>query len=395
MPESVTRTVMIVEESRARSIELSELLCANGYDVLLASNGSEAVALSRRVRPSLVLSGVEMPVMDGFTMCRELKSDGALGSIPVVLLTTLTAPEDIVQGLDSGADSYITRPFSPEFLLAKVASLLSGPCQIKNNPEERRIEIEYNGRHFIINAGRARTVGFLLSTYENAVMQNQALSRVQQELEELNDRLEDKVRERTSALSAEIAEKKAAERALRDSEETFRAVIEAANDAVICLGMPDTIQVWNRKAEEMFGYPAAEAIGRGLHSLVVPDEYRERAFSRLTEFFRTGEGEMLGRTVEVKALRRDGSEFPVEVSISAFNVGGQWNSVGIIRDITGRKLLEEDLRQNLEDVERMNRLMVGRELKMEELRSEIRDLRARIKVLEDSSKSSDERLKTG
>ena len=394
MADSVSRTVMIVEDSRVQAIELSELLCANGYDVLLAGNGKEAIALSKRVRPSLVLSDVVMPVMDGFTMCRELKSGAATSGIPLVLLTTLAAPEDIIRGIDSGADGYITKPFSPEFLLAKVASLLSGPCQVFNNPEEKRIEVEYNGKKFIVNAGRAQTVSFLLSTYENAVMQNNALSRVQQELKELNERLEDKVRERTSALLAEIAEKKAAERALRESEETFRAVIEAANDAVICLGRPDTIYVWNRKAEEMFGYPASEAIGKGLHTLVVPDEYRERAFSRLKEFFETGEGEIVGRTVEVKALRRDGTEFPVEVSLSAFKIGGQWNSVGIIRDITERKLLEEDMRQNLEDVERMNRLMVGRELKMEDLRAEVRKLRARLKELEDSAKSED-RLKTG
>ena len=394
MADREFRTVMIVEDSRVQALELSELLCGSGYDVLLAGNGKEALALSKRVRPSLVLSDVVMPVMDGFSMCRELKSDPSLSGIPVVLLTNLAAPEDIIQGLDSGADGYITKPFSPDFLLAKVASLLSGPRHIFNNPEEKRIELEYNGKKFIVNAGRAQTVSFLLSTYENAIMQNRALSRVQQELKELNERLEDKVRERTAALSAEIGERKAAERALRESEETFRAVIEAANDAVICLGMPDVIHVWNRKAEEMFGYPAAEAIGKGLHSLVVPDEYRDRAFSKLKDFFQTGEGEMLGRTVELKALKRDGAEFPVEVSISAFNVGGQWNSVGIIRDITERKLLEEDMRQNLEDVEKMNRLMVGRELKMEDLRAEVRKLRARLKELEDSAKSED-RLKTG
>jgi len=394
MADREFRTVMIVEDSRVQALELSELLCGSGYDVLLAGNGKEALALSKRVRPSLVLSDVVMPVMDGFSMCRELKSDPSLSGIPVVLLTNLAAPEDIIQGLDSGADGYITKPFSPDFLLAKVASLLSGPRHIFNNPEEKRIELEYNGKKFIVNAGRAQTVSFLLSTYENAIMQNRALSRVQQELKELNERLEDKVRERTAALSAEIGERKAAERALRESEETFRAVIEAANDAVICLGMPDVIHVWNRKAEEMFGFPAAEAIGKGLHSLVVPDEYRDRAFSKLKDFFQTGEGEMLGRTVELKALKRDGAEFPVEVSISAFNVGGQWNSVGIIRDITERKLLEEDMRQNLEDVEKMNRLMVGRELKMEDLRAEVRKLRARLKELEDAARS-ESRLKTG
>ena len=394
MADREFRTVMIVEDSRVQALELSELLCGSGYDVLLAGNGKEALALSKRVRPSLVLSDVVMPVMDGFSMCRELKSDPSLSGIPVVLLTNLAAPEDIIQGLDSGADGYITKPFSPDFLLAKVASLLSGPRPIFNNPEEKRIELEYNGKKFIVNAGRAQTVSFLLSTYENAIMQNRALSRVQQELKELNERLEDKVRERTAALSAEIGERKAAERALRESEETFRAVIEAANDAVICLGMPDVIHVWNRKAEEMFGFPAAEAIGKGLHSLVVPDEYRDRAFSKLKDFFQTGEGEMLGRTVELKALKRDGAEFPVEVSISAFNVGGQWNSVGIIRDITERKLLEEDMRQNLEDVEKMNRLMVGRELKMEDLRAEVRKLRARLKELEDAARS-ESRLKTG
>ncbi|HCY10736.1 MAG: hypothetical protein A2V21_309875 [Deltaproteobacteria bacterium GWC2_55_46] len=380
------KTILVVEKSD--TVSLKPMLQGRGYDVVVARNGAEAIKLARISPPALVLSDVVMPVMDGFTMCRKLKADEGLKHIPVVLITNLAAPEDIINGLDSGADGYVTKPFSPEFLLAKAETLLTRPVYVTNNPEERRIEIEYGGRRFEIYAGRAQVVSFLLSTYENAIIQNRELNRVHEELKSLYEKLEDKVKERTSALLAEIGERKAAEKALKDNEERFRAVVEAANDAVICLGAPDTIFLWNRKAEEMFGYSASEAIGMRLHEIIVPEKYRERAYEKLAKFFKTGEGEMLGKTIEVTALKRDGTEFSVEVSFSAFNVSGSWNSVGIIRDISERRRLEENLRQNLGDVERMNRLMVGRELKMEELRDEVRKLRSRLKEAEGAGLAS-------
>ena len=186
--------------------------------------------------------------------------------------------------------------------------------------------------------------------------------------------------------------KKKAEDKFRESEERFRSVAETANDAIIAIKAPDTIYFWNRKAEEMFGYSSTEAIAMKLHKLIVPEKFREKAYEGMQRFFQTGTGPAIGKSLEFTALRKDGSEFPVELSISAMNIRGEWHATGIIRDISERKRLENELKEKLDIVERMNKLMVGRELKMEELRKEIQGLKLKIQELEKTIQDS--KLKT-
>ena len=161
-----------------------------------------------------------------------------------------------------------------------------------------------------------------------------AMNEMAAQLDNFYATLEEQVRERTGELM--------------ESEERLRTLTETAGDAIICMSAPDTIYMWNKKAEEMFGYTAEEAIGRELHKLIVPDVYREKAHKGMEGFLKTGSGAVLGKTVEVKAMRRDGTEFPVELSVSAMNIKGEWHATGIIRDITERKKAEEALRESEE-----------------------------------------------
>ncbi|MBI5237793.1 MAG: PAS domain S-box protein [Deltaproteobacteria bacterium] len=169
---------------------------------------------------------------------------------------------------------------------------------------------------------------------------------------------------------------------LNASAERFRALVEAAGDAIICLEAPGKIYFWNQKAEEIFGYVAKEALGLSLHALIAPERYRAKAREGLDGFFRTGTGAVIGRTIELAALKKDGKEFPVELSVAAFRMDGVWHAIGIVRDITERKRQGEGLKKGIAEMERMNKLMVGRELKMEELREEVRVLRQRLKEFE-------------
>lgn len=138
-----------------------------------------------------------------------------------------------------------------------------------------------------------------------------------------------------------------AEYALKESEERFRSVAETAADAIICLSEPDSIYFWNTKAEELFGYTAEEVMGRNLHSLIVPERYREKAYQGLNTFFLDGTGPCINKTVELMALRKDGSEFPIDLSISAMRIREEWRATGIIRDITERKQAEEKIRHKI------------------------------------------------
>lgn len=146
----------------------------------------------------------------------------------------------------------------------------------------------------------------------------------------------------------ELAKRKQAEDALKDSEERFRAIAETATDAIVVQDSSDNINYWNRKAEEMFGYAAAEALGKKLHELIVPERFRERAHQGMRKFYETGEGPLLGKIVEFYAVRKDGSEFPIELSISAMQIRGERQAAGIIRDITQRKQAEATLKEEME-----------------------------------------------
>jgi PAS domain S-box-containing protein len=155
----------------------------------------------------------------------------------------------------------------------------------------------------------------------------------------------------------------------------FESLVCAATDAILGVDHQGNITIWNAAATKMFGYKAKEAIDMSLHDLLVPRHMLAKANKGFEDFVETGQGLLVGKITECIALRKYGSEFPVELSISSFQQNDHWHATGIVRDITERKRVEEKLKQKLDEIERMNRLMVGRELKMEELRKEIRRLK--------------------
>lgn len=185
-----------------------------------------------------------------------------------------------------------------------------------------------------------------------------------------------------SELVARIKEQENSEERLRESEMQYQILTDTAADAIIYLKSPDTIYLWNKKAEEMFGYSADEAMRKPLHRLIVPEIYRENAYAGLKEFYQNGRGAVVGKTLELTALRKDGAEFPIELSVSAMNIRGEWHATGIIRDISERKRLENELMNKLDEIERFNKLMVGREIKMGEMKQEMQVLKERLRELE-------------
>lgn len=169
-----------------------------------------------------------------------------------------------------------------------------------------------------------------------------------------------------------------AEEAANPNESVFLKIAASALDAMIMIDNEGNVSFWNNAAESMFGYSANEAIGKPVHSLIIPEQMREAHLKGLEKFKKTGRGPVIGKMIELEATRKNGGVFPVELSLSAVKTNEGWNAVGVVRDISERKILEEKFRTKLDELERMNNLMVGRELKMEELRKEIRRLRAAV-----------------
>jgi len=159
------------------------------------------------------------------------------------------------------------------------------------------------------------------------------------------------VRERTvelstanTALKKQIAERRQAEEALRESEELFRTIGTAAQDAIIVIDNDANISYWNEAAEGMFGYAEAEVLGENLHDLLSPPRFHDdhrRGFAHCRE---TGEGPGVGRTVELWAFRKSGEEFPISLSLSSVKLRGKWQAIGIVRDVTERKRAEETIK---------------------------------------------------
>jgi diguanylate cyclase (GGDEF)-like protein/PAS domain S-box-containing protein len=136
-----------------------------------------------------------------------------------------------------------------------------------------------------------------------------------------------------------------AQRALRESEERFRLISTSAMDAIIIIGPAEEITYWNPAAERIFGYQADEALGQNLHHLIAPPRHHDASRRGFEQFRMSGEGALIGKTLEITALRKNGEEFPIELSISAVMIKGQWHALGMIRDISERKKAEEKIRQ--------------------------------------------------
>ena len=152
----------------------------------------------------------------------------------------------------------------------------------------------------------------------------------------------------------ELYARERAEEALQEGKERMSAIAESSLDAIVLVDEEGLITYLNPSAERMFGYRQSEALGRSLHSLIVSPEARHKYDLALKEFQQSGQCQVVGRPLEVQALRRDGSSFPVEVSIAAMQIKGKWHSAGTVRDITERRRSEEKARIRLEHLDTLH-----------------------------------------
>ena len=132
-------------------------------------------------------------------------------------------------------------------------------------------------------------------------------------------------------------------RALQESSARRRAMLDVAFDSVVTMDADGVVVAANRAAERLFGYSAAEMVGRTVAELIVPPSLREAHVHGLARYLRTGRGPVVGRRVELTAMRADGSEFPVELVVTRPEVGGPILFYGYLRDLTSRYVAEASL----------------------------------------------------
>jgi PAS domain S-box-containing protein len=146
--------------------------------------------------------------------------------------------------------------------------------------------------------------------------------------------------------STDIEDLKRSQENLRSAEEKNRLIIDSALDAVVTMDSDGVVTGWNKQAGIIFGWSRSEAIGRQMSELIIPDRDRTAHARGMRHFLATGEGRILGRRIEVTALRRDGFEFPVELEVVPVRVDRNWIFSAFIRDITEAKYAQEKLQES-------------------------------------------------
>ncbi|MBI1940202.1 MAG: response regulator [Acidobacteria bacterium] len=178
--------ILIVEDSPTQAEQLKHLLEEQGYSVRRAANGKEALAAVGQRKPTLIITDVLMPGMDGFTLCKEIKSRGELNDVPVVLMTSLSSPQDVMKGLACGADNFIRKPYEEKYLLKRIEFILANREFRKNEMTRFGLEIYFRGEKHYITSERQQILDMLISTYEDAVSLNEQLQAEQRKLAHSN-----------------------------------------------------------------------------------------------------------------------------------------------------------------------------------------------------------------
>ncbi|MBF0451681.1 MAG: response regulator [Candidatus Magnetomorum sp.] len=352
--------ILIVEDSPTQALKLEFLLNENRYLTHVAKNGQDGFDVARKRKPDLIISDVTMPVMNGFEMCRCIKDDARINHIPVLLLTDLHNPEDIIDGLNAKADAYVTKPYKESFLLSKVASLLSNvytPERSGDAKDETPLEIVFSGKTYTLTADRSQILNLLMSTYENSLIQNTDLKNKQIELNLLNDEL----KRNNSALTA--------------SEDRFRSLVLTIPDIVYRIDANGYFTFINNAIRRL-GYEKEDLIGKHFSEIIYPADVdsvsREKVLSKIPKnvrrpppklFDERRSGNRITTGLEVRLRSKSGelsnrSEIEsltdelifVEVNsagVSGINVLSEEKeyvgTVGVIRDISERKKAAEAL----------------------------------------------------
>ncbi len=181
--------VLIAEDSRTQAEQLRFILEAEGYEVVVAPDGDRAMAAFNDGAFDMVVSDIVMPGLSGYELCKEIKESKSRDT-PVVLLSSLSDPMDIVRGLECGADNFVTKPYEPEQILARLKTVLDNRRMRSASRLKMGIEVVFLGKTFIINSDKEQILDLLMSTFEDIVRTNRGLIDSKTELNEAKMEIE-------------------------------------------------------------------------------------------------------------------------------------------------------------------------------------------------------------
>ena len=343
-PSTGPPEILVVEDSPTQAEKLRHLLLEQGYGTRIAKNGQEALSLLQESLPSLVITDVLMPIMNGYELCAEIKQQKRIRDIPVILLTSLSDPKDVLEALKCGANNFITKPYDDNYLLAHIRYILAN-AETQGDRLKIGIEISVGGSTHYISSDRQQIFDFLLSTYDSYARKNQELLSTTEQLRQLNEQLEEKVRERTAAIE--------------ESASRYRMLFEQSPFGVLIID-PETGRAveFNKTAHRQLGYSREE-----FASLTIADyealektentEETEERIGKITEGGRQG--------LQTSHRTKEGELRDVLVTAQSTNLSGRSVLHTIFQDITEKVKAERALAQSLEQLRQSQKMeAVGR-----------------------------------
>jgi PAS domain S-box-containing protein len=335
--------ILIVEDSPTQAERLRFILEEEGFQVGSATTAEEALKLAEETRYDLILSDVVMPGQSGYELCRKIKSLPTARRTPVILLTTLDNPMAIIEGLDSGADNFLTKPYQTEELLHRIDKLLETKAIRADGKVKLGVEVAFLGKRFTITSDKEQIVDLLISTFEDVVRANAELQENRAALAAAKLELEDRVALRTAELRDANARLNRIVQELRESEGRFRSI---ADTMPALLWMSDEIGQCvfvNKRWLDYTGRNFNAVLGHGFAESMHPD-FQEKSLRLQREMVT----ERKSCVDEYQLLGKDGKyrRF-LDTSVPRFAADGRYlGHVGVLIDIEERHQLEQQLRQS-------------------------------------------------
>lgn len=189
MTEIDLKSVLIVEDSATQALLLQETLKKHQLVVHIAKNGLDALQKISVSPPDLVISDVEMPQMNGYEFCKRIKSDNTYKDIPVILLTNLADPLDVIRGIDCGADGFLTKPCESSLLFSTIKSSLKN-ISLRNRYQQEKLRFFFADKDYTLDINPVQIIELLLSTYSSAIQKNLELDKAYNNLNHIYEELE-------------------------------------------------------------------------------------------------------------------------------------------------------------------------------------------------------------